>query len=86
MVTHRVSVARFHGAEWIDAEVTEFRAPSGTPSPLEPTRPRTIEETKEHTMPNKPPGREDPKGHENAAPAGEIEVRWGLREYEDGIA
>jgi hypothetical protein len=24
---HRVSVARFHGAEWIDAEVTEFRAP-----------------------------------------------------------
>jgi hypothetical protein len=22
---HRVSVARFHGAEWIDAEVTEFR-------------------------------------------------------------
>ncbi|HJQ29971.1 MAG TPA: hypothetical protein VJ827_11565 [Rubrobacter sp.] len=24
---HRVSVARFHGAEWIDAEVTEFRSP-----------------------------------------------------------
>lgn len=24
---HRVSVARFHGAEWMDAEVTEFRAP-----------------------------------------------------------
>jgi len=23
---HRVSVARFHGAEWIDADVTEFRA------------------------------------------------------------
>jgi len=23
---HRVSVARFHGAEWIDAEVTEFRS------------------------------------------------------------
>ena len=22
---HRVSVARYHGAEWIDAEVTEFR-------------------------------------------------------------
>src|SRR5215204_5069786 len=22
---HRVSVARFHGAEWIDADVTEFR-------------------------------------------------------------
>jgi hypothetical protein len=25
---HRVSVARFHGAEWIDAEVTEFHVPS----------------------------------------------------------
>jgi hypothetical protein len=25
---HRVSVARFHGAEWIDAEVTEFRLPA----------------------------------------------------------
>ncbi len=24
---NRVSVARFHGAEWIDAEVTEFRRP-----------------------------------------------------------
>lgn len=24
---HRVSVARFHGAEWIDAEVTEFWSP-----------------------------------------------------------
>jgi hypothetical protein len=25
---HRVSVARFHGVEWIDAEVTEFHARS----------------------------------------------------------
>jgi hypothetical protein len=25
---HRVSVARFHGAEWIDAEVTEYRSRS----------------------------------------------------------
>ena len=25
---HRVSVARFHGAEWIDAEVTEFNLPT----------------------------------------------------------
>jgi hypothetical protein len=24
---HRVSVARFHGAEWIDAEVTEYGLP-----------------------------------------------------------
>jgi hypothetical protein len=79
-------VYRYHGVEWIDAEVTEFRALSGTPSPLERTQPRTIEEKKEHTMPNKPPGGEDPKGHENAAPAGGIEVRWGLREDEDGIA
>lgn len=23
---HRISVARFHGAEWVDAEVTEFRS------------------------------------------------------------
>ena len=44
---HRVSVARYHGVKWIDADVTEFRALSGTPSPVEPTRPRTIEETKE---------------------------------------
>jgi hypothetical protein len=25
---HRVSVARFHDAEWIDAEITEFRSPA----------------------------------------------------------
>jgi hypothetical protein len=35
---HRVSVARFHGAEWIDAEITEFRTRSaesgiGPPAP-----------------------------------------------------
>jgi hypothetical protein len=83
---HRVSVGRYHGVEWIDAEVTEFLAQSGIPSPLERTRPRTIEETKEHTMPDKPPGREDPKERENAAPAEAIEARWGLREDEDGIA
>jgi len=39
---HRVSVARYHGIERIDADVTEFHAPRGNPSPLEPTRPRTI--------------------------------------------
>jgi hypothetical protein len=27
---HRVSVARYHGVEWIDAGVTEFRIPSST--------------------------------------------------------
>jgi hypothetical protein len=26
---HRVSVYRFHGVEWLDAEVTEFRVPNG---------------------------------------------------------
>jgi hypothetical protein len=30
---HRVSVARYHGVEWIDAEVTEFRAPAKTGRP-----------------------------------------------------
>lgn len=36
---HRVSVARFHGAEWIDADVTEFRSPGEptTPSRKLPT-------------------------------------------------
>lgn len=40
---HRVSVARFHGAEWMDAEVTEFRssgrdrlAARGRPTPAAP--------------------------------------------------
>ena len=30
---HRVSVARFHGAEWIDAEVTEFNSPRSRSDP-----------------------------------------------------
>jgi hypothetical protein len=37
---HRVSVARFHGAEWIDAEVTEFILPkdrTDSPTRAEPT-------------------------------------------------
>jgi hypothetical protein len=29
---HRVSVARFHGAEWIDANVTEFKIPTDRPA------------------------------------------------------
>jgi hypothetical protein len=29
---HRVSVARFHGADWIDAEITEFRSPLDLPT------------------------------------------------------
>ncbi len=35
---HRVSVARFHGAEWIDADVTEFRS-SRRPGKTEGGRP-----------------------------------------------
>lgn len=31
---HRVSVARFHGVEWIDAEVTRF----GVPRSIDPAR------------------------------------------------
>ena len=38
---HRVSVARFHGAEWIDAEVTEFRSPEDQP----PTREQRADDT-----------------------------------------
>ena len=30
---HRVSVARLHGAEWIDAEVTEFRSSADRSAP-----------------------------------------------------
>jgi hypothetical protein len=33
---HRVSVARYHGIEWIDAQVTEFCVP--TKHPREGTR------------------------------------------------
>ncbi len=83
---HRVSVYRYHGVEWVDAEVTEFLVQSGIPSPLERTQPRTLKGTREHTMPNKPPGREDPYERENAPSAEGIDVRWGLREDEEGIA
>ena len=52
---HRVSVARYHGVEWIDAEVTEFFALS----PLAPTQAGTVEKTKEHTRSEEVPGRGD---------------------------
>jgi hypothetical protein len=32
---HRVSVARFHGVEWIDAEVTECKSLSTRRRPLD---------------------------------------------------
>ncbi len=79
---HRISAAHYHRVEWIDAEVTEF----GTPSPVEPKRPRTIEESKEHMMPNEPSEVEDPKMHEIVDPIERIEVRWGLHEDEARIA
>jgi hypothetical protein len=62
---HRVSVYRYHGTEWIDAKVTEFRARSATPSPMESTRPRTIEEPKEHMRSKEAPKRGDPKMRES---------------------
>ena len=62
---HRVSVYLYHGARWIEAEVTEFRAPSGTTLPIEPTRSRTIEEPKKHTRSKEAPKRGDPKMRES---------------------
>jgi hypothetical protein len=79
---HRVSVARFQGVEWIDADVKEFRVPS----PVEPTRPRIVEEKKEQIMPNEPSEVGDSKMHEIASPVQRIGVRWGLREDESQIA
>jgi hypothetical protein len=61
---HRVSVARYHGVEWIDAVVTEFRAPSATSSPMESTGPRTIEEPEEHSRSKGAAKRGDPKMRE----------------------
>jgi hypothetical protein len=41
---HRVSVAHYHGVDWIGAEVTEF----DTSSPVEPTRPKPSTKTETH--------------------------------------
>jgi hypothetical protein len=62
---HRVSVARYHGVEWIDAVVTEFRAPTATPSPMESARPRTTEEPKEHSRSKGAAKRGDPMMRES---------------------
>jgi hypothetical protein len=70
---HRISVARFQGVEFIDAEVTEFTIPSAS----EPTHTATFDEL---------PGRKDPKMDEISDPRGGIEVSWGLEEDEEGIA
>jgi hypothetical protein len=79
---HRVSVARFHGVEWMDAEVTAFHAPL----PVGPASPRTIDEPREHTMSNEPSDKEDPKMHQVVDPTELIKVRWGMREDETRIA
>lgn len=79
---HRVSVARYHGVEMIDAWVTEFRVPS----PVEPTRAGTIERPKEYTRSDEPPERGDSKMRKVANPQDGIEVRWGLHEDETRIA
>jgi hypothetical protein len=45
---HRVSVARYHGIEWIDAQVTEFRVPS----PVQPTSVGPSAKPKRRTRPD----------------------------------
>jgi hypothetical protein len=62
---HRVSVYLYHGAEWIDAEVTEYPAPSGIPLPMEPTRLRTIEEPKQYSRTEEAAKGGDPKMRES---------------------
>lgn len=79
---HRVSVARYHGVEWIDAEVTEFFAPSL----LAPSQAGIVEKTKEHTRSEEVLGRGDSKMHESIGTEEKIEVRWGLEEDEIRIA
>ena len=62
---HHVSVYLYHSVELIDADVTEFRAPPGPPSPVESTRSGTIEEPKKHTRSKEAPKRGDPKMRES---------------------
>ena len=82
---HRVSVARYQGVEWIEAEVTEFHAPSL----LEPTRAGTAEETMEHTRSEEIMRRRFSKMHETNDPEEreeKIRVRWGSEQDETSIA
>ena len=82
---HRVSVVRYHGVEWIDADVTEFRAPS----PLVAARAGTVEETKGHMRFEEVTRSEDSKMYETIGSEErqeKIEVRWGLEEDETRIA
>jgi len=75
---HRVSVYRYHGVEWVDADVTEFRG-------LLP-RDRKVEGRPIHHHPSTGPERGGSKMHEIVDPQASIEVRWGLEEDEEGIA
>jgi hypothetical protein len=75
---HRVSVYRYHGVEWVDAEVTEFRG-------LLP-RDRKVEGRSIHHHPSTGTERGGSKMHGIVDPQAGIEVRWGLEEDEEGIA
>jgi len=75
---HRVSVYRYHGVEWVDADVTEFRG-------LLP-RNRKVEGRPIHRHPSAGPERGGSKMHDIVDPQARIEVRWGLEEDEGGIA
>jgi predicted N-acetyltransferase YhbS len=79
---HRVSVARYHGIEWIDAQVTEFRVPP----PVQPAGAGPFAKSKGHTRPDEPPERGDSKMNATTDPQESIEVRWGLHEDEARIA
>ena len=79
---HRVSVARYHGVEMIDAVVTKLRIPSLA----EPTRAGTIERPEELMRPDEPSERGDSEMREVADAQHRIEVRWGLHEDETRIA
>jgi hypothetical protein len=82
---HRVSVARYYGVKWMDADVTQFRRFS----PLEATRAGTVEETKGHTRSDEVMARGDSMMHETAGSQQRderITVRWGSEEDESRIA
>jgi hypothetical protein len=79
---HRVSVARYHGIEWIEAQVTEFRVPS----PVQPTGAGSFAKPKGHTRPDERAERGDSKMNAPTDSQERIEVRWGLHEDEARIA
>lgn len=75
---HRVSVARYHGIEWIHAQVTEFRVPS----PVQPAGASPFAKPKGHTRPDESPERGDSKMNVTTDHQERIEVRRGLHEDE----